>query len=400
MALTIREIEAAKPDAKTYRLSDGKGLVLQVTPNGSKLWRMRYRYGGKEKMISLGRYPEVSLKAARERRDQEHMDLSKGINPSEARRSQQREAIERSTNTFETAAVAWYTQKHMREVVEAHAGRNWRRLQIYALPRLGSLPTREITPPVVLSVLREIDDQSKTETAHRVKALIGQVMRYAIALGTAERDPTRDLRDALPPSKPKHHPALTNPRDLAGLLVSIENYAGDPVTRAALALAPLLLVRPGELRSARWADVDFDRQEWRVITKGGVDHLVPLSEQAITIINRLQPITGRSDYILESQRTRGRPISNNTINAALHRLGYKDIATGHGFRATARTLLVERLGFPVEIVEMQLAHQVRDVHGRAYNRTQWLEQRRRMMSDWDAYLENLRKDHATGSSDE
>jgi integrase len=146
--------------------------------------------------------------------------------------------------------------------------------------------------------------------------------------------------------------------------------------------------------------VDFDRQEWRVITKGGVDHLVPLSEQAITIINRLQPITGRSDYILESQRTRGRPISNNTINAALHRLGYKDIATGHGFRATARTLLVERLGFPVEIVEMQLAHQVRDVHGRAYNRTQWLEQRRRMMSDWDAYLENLRKDHATGSSDE
>jgi integrase len=400
MALTIREIEAAKPDAKTYRLSDGKGLVLQVTPNGSKLWRMRYRYGGKEKMISLGRYPEVSLKAARERRDQERMDLSKGINPSEARRSQQREAIERSTNTFETAAVAWYTQKHMREVVEAHASRNWRRLQIYALPRLGSLPTREITPPVVLSVLREIDDQSKTETAHRVKALIGQVMRYAIALGTAERDPTRDLRDALPPSKPKHHPALTNPRDLAGLLVSIENYAGDPVTRAALALAPLLLVRPGELRSARWADVDFDRQEWRVITKGGVDHLVPLSEQAITIINRLQPITGRSDYILESQRTRGRPISNNTINAALHRLGYKDIATGHGFRATARTLLVERLGFPVEIVEMQLAHQVRDVHGRAYNRTQWLEQRRRMMSDWDAYLENLRKDHATGSSDE
>jgi integrase len=375
-------------------------LVLQVTPNGSKLWRMRYRYGGKEKMISLGRYPEVSLKAARERRDQESMDLSVGINPSEARRSQQREAIERSTNTFETAAVAWYTQKHMREVVEAHASRNWRRLQIYALPRLGSLPTREITPPVVLSVLREIDDQSKTETAHRVKALIGQVMRYAIALGTAERDPTRDLRDALPPSKPKHHPALTNPRDLAGLLVSIENYAGDPVTRAALALAPLLLVRPGELRSARWADVDFDRQEWRVITKGGVDHLVPLSEQAITIINRLQPITGRSDYILESQRTRGRPISNNTINAALHRLGYKDIATGHGFRATARTLLVERLGFPVEIVEMQLAHQVRDVHGRAYNRTQWLEQRRRMMSDWDAYLENLRKDHATGSSDE
>jgi len=400
MALTIREIEAAKPDAKTYRLSDGKGLVLQVTPNGSKLWRMRYRYGGKEKMISLGRYPEVSLKAARDRRDQERMDLSEGIDPSEARRSQQREAIERSTNTFKTAAVAWYTQKHMREVVEAHAIRNWRRLQIYALPRLGSLPTREITPPVVLSVLREIDDQGRTETAHRVKALIGQVMRYAIALGTAERDPTRDLRDALPPSKPKHHPALTNPRDLAGLLVSIENYAGDPVTRAALALAPLLLVRPGELRSASWADVDFDRQEWRVITKGGVDHLVPLSEQAITIINRLQPITGRSDYILESQRTRGRPISNNTINAALHRLGYKDIATGHGFRATARTLLVERLGFPVEIVEMQLAHQVRDVHGRAYNRTQWLEQRRRMMSDWDAYLENLRKDHATGSSDE
>jgi integrase len=249
-------------------------------------------------------------------------------------------------------------------------------------------------------VLREIDDQGKTETAHRVKALIGQVMRYAIALGTAERDPTRDLRDALPPSKPKHHPALTNPKDLADLLVSIENYAGDPVTRAALALAPLLLVRPGELRSARWADVDLDRQEWQVTTKGGVDHLVPLSDQAVTIIQRLHPITGRSNYILESQRTRGRPISNNTINAALHRLGYKNVATGHGFRATARTLLVERLGFPVEIVEMQLAHQVRDVHGRAYNRTQWLEQRRQMMRAWATYLENLHGEEAKEPANE
>jgi len=389
MPLTIKEIEAAKPKTRIYRLNDGNGLLLQVMPTGSKLWRMRYRYGGKEKMISLGPYPEVSLKDARESRDEKRRQLYSGVDPSEARRNKRWNAEVKSANTFEGAAIAWFEQKHRREVVPEHATRNWRRLQIYALPRLGKLPTIEITPPIVLSVLREIDDQGITETAHRVKSLIGQIMRYAIALGIAERDPTRDLRDALPPSKPKHHPAVTNPSDLADLLVSLNVYAGDPITRAALRLTPLLLVRPGELRSARWADVDFERQEWTVTAKGGVNHLVPLAPQAIEIIESLRPITGRSEYILESQRSRRRPISNNTINAALHRLGYRDVATAHGFRATARTLLVERLGYPVEIVEMQLAHRVRDVHGRAYNRTQWFDQRREMMRSWANYLDNL-----------
>ena len=390
MGLTIKEINAAKPKSQPYRLSDGNGLLLQITPNGTKLWRMRYRFGGKEKMISLGHYPDVSLRTARERRDRERSLLSQGTDPSEARQSNQREAEARTANTFAAAAAAWYDQKHCREVVSAHAKRNWRRIELYALPRLGTLPTTEITPPIVLSVLRDIDDQGRTETAHRVKALIGQVMRYAIALGTAERDPTRDLSDALPPSKPTHHPAVTDPEELADLLTSIHAYAGDPITRAALQLAPLLLIRPGELRAARWSEVDFDTQELHLVTKGRVDHIVPLASQAITVIQRLEPISGRSPYILESQRSRGQPISNNTINAALHRLGYKDVATAHGFRATARTILVERLGYPVDIVEMQLAHRVRDVHGRAYNRTQWRDQRREMMTGWADYLERLR----------
>lgn len=400
MALTIKEIEAAKPQPKPYRLYDGQGLLLQITPGGSKLWRLRYRYGGKENMVALGRYPEVSLRSARERRDQERQRLSDGVNPSDSRRTHRHYAHRESANTFETAAKAWYEHKHQREVVPEHAKRNWRRLQLYALPQLGSLPTNEITAPIVLSVLREIDDQGRTETAHRVKALIGQVMRYAIALGAAERDPTRDLRDALPPSKPVHHPALTTPEDLSDLLTSISAYAGDPITRAALQISPLLLVRPGELRAARWNDIDFDCQEWHLTAKGGADHLVPLARQAIEIIERLRPISGRAEYILESQRSRGRPISNNTINGALHRLGYKDVATAHGFRATARTMLVERLGYPVEIVEMQLAHRVPDVHGRAYNRTQWLDQRREMMQSWADYLEQLQAGTAEVNADE
>jgi integrase len=392
MPLTIKEIGAAKPRPSRYRLSDGNGLHLQVEPNGSKLWRLRYRHTGVEKMLALGRYPEVSLKLARERCYEARRQLSEGIDPNEARLSHRHEQEAQKVNTFEAAAKAWFDRNHSRSVVPEHARRNWRRLEVYALPWLGSLPTAEITARNVLDVLRPIDDQGRTETAHRVKSVIGQVMRYAIALGTAERDPTRDLRDALPPSKPEHHPAVTTPEELADLLISISAYAGDPITRAALRLSPLLLVRPGELRSARWSDIDLHRQEWRVTAKGGVDHLVPLAPQAIEIIESLRPLTGRSDYLLESQRSRGRPMSGNTINAALHRLGYKDVATGHGFRATARTMLVERLGYSVEIVEMQLAHRVRDVHGRAYNRTQWVDQRREMMTHWAQYLAELEAD--------
>lgn len=389
MSLTIKQIEAAKPRERLYRLSDSNGLHLEVSPSGSKLWRLRYRYGGKEKAISLGRYPDVTLSAARHQRDEERRLLRDGVDPSEARRARKREVKLKTANTFEGAAADWYQKKHRPDVVEGHARRNWRRLEQHAFPELGSLTMAEITPPVVLSALNKLVDQGRTETAHRVKALIGQVMRYAIANGTAQRDPTPDLRDALPASKPKHQPAVTNPDDLADLLISIKGYAGDPVTRAALRLIPMLLVRPGELQAARWADVDFDREEWTVSAKGGVDHLVPLPPQAMEEIRRLSSTTGRSAYILESQQNRGRPISDNTVNAALKRLGYKGVATAHGFRATARTMLVERLGYPVEIVEMQLAHRVRDVHGRAYNRTQWLDRRKEMMTTWANYLDQL-----------
>ncbi|MQM38447.1 Prophage integrase IntA [wastewater metagenome] len=390
MALTDREARQAKPAERQYTMADGKGLSLLVTPKGGKWWRFRYRYGGKQRMLSLGTYPETSLKQARDKRDEARGLLDDGVDPSAHRKATRAAQAEATANTFEALAREWYESKHSAEVVAEHAERNLRRLEQYAFPTLARTPVREINPPEVLDALRRIVDQGKVETAHRVKALIGQVMRYAIATGRAERDPTPDLRDALPPSRPTHHAALVKPDEVAPLLRTIDDYGGQPATRAALRLAPMLIVRPGELRKAEWADFDMERGEWATTAKGGVPLVVPLPRQALDVLRELEPITGRGSYVFPSVRGKGRPMSNNTINAALKRMGYGDEMTGHGFRAMARTILVERLGFPVEIVEMQLGHRVRDVHGRAYNRTQWLEDRRSMMQTWADYLDSLK----------
>ncbi len=390
MPLTATQIRNAIPGDRTYRLTDEKGLTLLVTPQGAKWWRLRYRFAGKERMLSLGTYPEVSLKRARQKRDEARALLADGVDPSASRKAARAAQVEAMANTFEALAREWYQTKHSLEVVPAHAERNLRRLEQYVFPTLSRTPVREINAPEVLETLRRIVRQGKLETAHRVKALIGQVMRYGIATGRADRDPTPDLRDALPPSRPTHHAALVKPEDVAPLLRAIEDYGGQPATRAALKLAPLLIVRPGELRKARWADFDLDRAEWVTTAKGRVPLVVPLSSQARDILGELNPLTGRGIYVFPSVRGRGRPMSNNTMNAALKRMGYGDDMTGHGFRAMARTILVERLGYPVEVVEMQLGHRVRDVHGRAYNRTEWLGNRREMMQAWADYLDRLR----------
>lgn len=392
MPLTNQQIRTANPRLRQYKLSDGRGLVLLVTPKGYKWWRVRYFIDGKERMLSIGTYPEISLRAARDERDKIRQKLAQGIDPGAERKKERAAQSSRVPQTLEDLATAWYEQRHRREVVVAHAQRNWRRLERHVFPILGDRAAGDVDAPSILQVLQRIVDQGHVETAHRVKSLLGQVLRYGVVLRLVDRDPTADIRDALPATKTKHHAAIVDPDEIGPLLRCIEHYAGDPSTRAALRLAPMLLVRPGELRQAKWSEINVDRAEWHVTAKGGVDHLVPLADQAVSVFEEMRRLNGRHEYVFNSPRTRQRPMSNNTVNAALHRLGYKDTMTGHGFRAMARTVLVERLNFPVEIVEMQLAHRVRDVHGRAYNRAQWFDQRRAMMQTWADYLNALKSE--------
>lgn len=394
MPLTDKQIKATKPGEKPRKVADGGGLYLEVMPTGSRLWRLKYRHGGKEKRLSFGAYPTVTLKDARERRREAKRLLAEGVDPSAHRRAARAAQVASSANTFKALALEWYEHKHSHEVVEAHGVRSLRRLESYAFPLLGLRPVEEIQPPEILEVLRRIERRGHVETAHRVKTLIGQVFRYGVATGRATRDLTADLRDALKPAKVRHYAAITDPAEIGPLLRAIDGYTGQPATYCALRLAPMLLVRPGELRAARWADIDLDAAEWHLVTKGGHRLLVPLPRQAVEILREMQPLSGRWEFVLPSTRGKGRPLSENTVNAALRRLGFdKETMTGHGFRAMARTVLVERLGQPVELVEMQLGHRVRDVHGRAYNRTQWVEQRRAMLQSWADYLEALRDGH-------
>jgi integrase len=389
MALNHQQVAKASPRETRYRLSDSCGLYLEISASGSKLWRYRYRFLNKEKMLSLGRYPAISLTDARVKRDHLANVLASGQDPSQERKDEHKRALQVNHWTLEEVAKRWYSDKHSEEVVLEHALRNWRRLERHVFPYLGHTPTAKITPPLVLTALTRVAKQGYIETAHRVKTLIGQVMRYAIVHGLAERDPTVDIRDALPPARPQHHAALTNPCDISGLLQTIGACRGTKATCTALRLLPHLFVRPGELQKARWRDFDWTTKQWNMTAKGGVSHVVPLSSQAIDLLSYIYRHTNESEWVFASSISNNQPISNNTLNAALHRLGYKSIMTSHGFRAMARTLLAEKLRFPVEVIEMQLAHRVRDIHGRAYNRAQWFDERREMMQRWSDYLDTL-----------
>ena len=288
-----------------------------------------------------------------------------------------------AADTLEAVAREWWKSVHCHRVVSSHADRNLRRLERHAFPMLGRRPIREISPGELLEALRRVEETGRVETAHRVRTLCGQVYRYAVATGRADRDIAADLRDALRPAETNHHAAIVVPEEIGLLLRTIDGYGGYPATLCALKLAPLVFVRPGELRQAEWKDFDLDAGEWNYTpSKGGEPLVVPLPRQAVEILRKMESLSGQGEYVFPSVRGNGRPMSDSTVNAALHQMGYKDVMTGHGFRAMARTVLVERLGHPAEYVEQQLAHTVHDPLGRAYNRTTYLEQRREMLQAW------------------
>lgn len=399
--LTDMQIRSTKPGAKPIRLYDERGLYLEVTPRGGRWWRFKYRYAGKEKLLSMGTYPDTPLKAARDRRDRARTLLQEGVDPSEARRAEKASRSQGVLNGFEAVAREWHATIHVEKVSAGHAARTLIRLEQDVFPWLGGVPVGEIKAPQLLQAVRRIEARGAIETAHRALQSCGQVFRYAIATGRAERDPTPDLRGALKPVLVQHMPAITDPKRVGDLLRAIESYKGMPVTRAALRLAPLVFVRPGELRKAEWAEFDLDAAEWRIPaarmkrTKqeklSGAAHFVPLSRQALATLRELQPLTGHTRYLFPSPRTRERPMSDNGVLSALRRMGFpSDEMTGHGFRAMARTLLAERLNVDEAVIEAQLAHAVKDSLGRAYNRTEFLEQRRKMLQMWADYLDKLR----------
>ena len=392
MPLTDTAIRNAKsPGEKPVRLFDERGLYLEISPTGGKWWRLKYRIAGKEKRLSLGVYPDVSLKDARDRRDASRKLLADGIDPSERRKVMKLARADGVANSFEVVTREWFA-KYSVTWAANHSDRIIRRFERDIFPWIGGRPIAEVTAPELLAVVRRIENRGALETAHRALGNCGQVFRYAVATGRAMRDPCGDLRGALPPVKGEHFAATTEPKGVAELFRAMDGYEGTLTVRCALRLAPLVFVRPGELRKAEWADIDLDAAEWRyTVTKTNTPHIVPLSRQAVEILRELHPLTGRGRFVFPGARSNGRPMSDNAILAAMRRMGIgKDEMSGHGFRAVARTILDEVLGVRPDYIEHQLAHAVRDPNGRAYNWTAHLPERRKMMQQWADYLDKLK----------
>ncbi|SJM90358.1 Integrase Int [Crenothrix polyspora] len=380
---------------KAFTLFDDKGLHLLVKPlknDLAKWWRLKYRFDGKDCLLSLGVYPEISLQQAREQRDIIRKQVADGINPSDNRKAVKSSKAANASNSFEVIAREWGLKK-----VETWADKNnrsKRMLERNVFPWLGSIAITDIKPMAILECLRRVEDRGTIETAHRVLQIVGQVFRYAVATGRTERDITPDLKGALPVAKGEHFASITEPKAVGELLRAIDKYTGTFTAVCGLKLAPLVFVRPGELRAAEWGHIDLDAKEWRYfVTKTGTDHIVPLSSQAVAILSELKPLTGHGRYVFPSERTPhgDRCMSENTLNAALRRLGYsREQMSVHGFRAMARTIMDEVLGIRPDFIEHQLAHAVRDANGRAYNRTAHLPERRAMMQQWADYLDGLK----------
>ena len=405
-------IKAVAAAGKAKSIGDGGGLVLEVQTSGAGWWRLRYTFEGKENRLSVGTYPEVTLANARQRRRDALVLIAAGTDPSDKRKSD-KEAKARKVEatrmadaglplpgTFEYVARDWLKTVHAAKVSAGHADRTRIRLEQDIFPWLGKRPIAEIEAPDVLQCLRRVEARGAIETAHRVKDACGQVFRYGIATGDCKRNPAADLRDALQPVKTTHHAAITDPKAVGKLMRDISEYEGQPVTRAALVLSALLLLRPGELRHMEWAWIDLNGATLTVPAEtmkrskadkaDGPPHIVPLASQAIDALKSLQPLTGDGRYVFPALTTSQRCMSENTVRSALRRMGYgNDDMTAHGFRATARTLIAERLNVQPEIIEAQLAHAVGDALGRAYNRTQFTDQRRAMMQAWADYLTHL-----------
>ncbi|MGH8118334.1 MAG: tyrosine-type recombinase/integrase [Rhodanobacteraceae bacterium] len=389
--LTPSAVTNAKPKDKLYKLADGRGMYLLVKPEGGRLWRFDYRRPAthKRNTLSLGTYPDVSLKKARERRDEAHRLLADGIDPGDKRKAEAAAAAD----TFEAVAREWFAKFSTRWAA-SHADKVLRRLERDVFPWIGGKPIAKLDAPTVLATLRRIESRGAVETAHRALQNCGQVFRYAVATGRANGDVTRDLRGSLTPTTGGHFASITDPDRIGELLRGIDGFTGMYQVAAALKFAPLVFVRPGELRHAEWAEFDLDAAEWNIPAskmKMREPHLVPLSTQAVAILRDLQPLTGAGRYVFPGARDRKKPLSNMAMNAAFKRMGYDgQTFTAHGFRAMARTILDERLGFRPDYIEHQLAHAVRDANGRAYNRTSFLPERRKMMQAWADYLDTLR----------
>ena len=391
MALTDIQIRQAKPKEKQYKLAAGKGLYLIINPKGGKWWRVRYRLSGKQQELSVGTYPEVSLKEAATRRDDIRSQVSQGKDPGLERKIEKLHKHASSDSSFEAVGREWF-DKFSPEWSESHRTRALNRLDKDVYPWLGKKHINSISPAELLMVLRSIESRGVVDTAHRVKQLCGQIFRYAVATGRAERDPSQDLKGALPRTKTKHFASITEPKAIGELLRAINDYSGNVEVRTALKVAPYVFVRPGELRHAEWSEFDFEKAEWRIPAekmKMGVQHIVPLSEQVITLLKELKPLTGNDKYLFPSNRTKARPISENTLNAALRRLGYsKDEMTSHGFRSMASTLLNEQ-GWNHDAIERQLAHAEKNGVRASYNYAEYLPVRKEMMQSWADYLDSL-----------
>jgi integrase len=393
MALTNIQVKQAKAQDKPYKLADGKGMYLYVTTKSQKYWRLDYRFGGKRKTLALGVYPEVSLADARAKCNDAKKQVSNDLDPNDTKRIAKVTKTQSQENSFKALALEWFAQRQS-PWSESHRERVDRMLHKELFPQLGRRPVGEITSPELLSCLRLIEARGVLETAKRAKQVAGQVFRYAVVTGKADRDPSVDLKDALATPIRKHFTAITEPREVGKLLLMLDDYQGTPEVATALKLAPLFFCRPKELRHMEWSEVDFDKEEWHIPAskmKMKADHIVPLCRQAINELQKLLQLTGHRQYVFPSARSPRRPMSDNAVLSAMRRLGIpKEQMTGHGFRAMARTLLDEELGYRIEWIECQLAHAVKDANGRAYNRTTYLKQRKEMMQRWANYLDNLR----------
>ena len=395
MPLTDTTIRNAKPREKSIKLFDERGLYLEITPPGGKLWRLKYSFGGKEKRLSLGAYPDVSLKAARDRRDDARRMLAEGRDPSAVRKEAKARALQMAEDSFEAVAREW-AKRHLAARSESHRTRVIRRLEREVLPFLGTKPIASITAPDVLALLRKIEARGVLDTAHRTQQTIGTVIRYAVATGRATADPTAALRGALPAYKSGRMAApADDPAAIGAILRAFDAFKGSLVVSVAVRMLPLLFCRPGELRTMRWEQIDTEAALWRYTTsKTGTEHIVPLSRQALALLDEIRPLTGAmpGGWVFIGGRSPMRAMSENAINAAYRRMGIdtREELTGHGWRAVARTLLHERLGYDPAVIEHQLAHAVPDALGTSYNRTKFLDKRKDMMREWSDYLDGLK----------
>ena len=393
MPLTDTAVKNTKPSGKTARMFDSGGLYLEISPVGGKWWRLKYRIDGKEKRLSLGVYPDISLKDARQRRDEARKLLAGGVDPGENRKAVKAAKLERAANSFEVVAREWVTSK-LPEWAPSQAEKVKGILEKNIYPWLGVRPISEVKAMELLVSLRRAEARGAKETAKRALQICGQVFRYAVATGRVERDITPDLKGALSTPIKSHYSSITDPVKVGSLMRSIDSYIGGLIVKCALKIGALTFVRPGELRKAEWAEIDLDKAEWNIPAermKMKQPHLVPLSTQAVDVLRELHPLTGHGKFVFPGERSHDRPMSENSVNAAMRGMGYdKETMTGHGFRAMARTILDEVLGVRPDFIEHQLAHAVRDPNGRAYNRTAHLAERRKMMQLWADYLDKLK----------